>query len=132
MSLAPFAAGDIFVTASDLDGSARFPTGMGKVRQYSSNWELKGEYQTHQRGLISALHLDRQQRLHILDPQARWVGTIGRDGQPVDALPGLPDVAFGSIIELSDGFLLGEHMVGEIPGFSGRGEVYRVDAEGEV
>jgi hypothetical protein len=30
-SLQPFAPGDIFVTASDLDESARFPTGKGKI-----------------------------------------------------------------------------------------------------
>ena len=132
MSLAPFAPGDIFVTAGDLDESARFPTGMGKVLQYSADWQLKATHETGQRGLISALHLDRKNQLHILDPQARWVGALGPDGAPLIALPNLPPVAFGSMIELEDGFLLGEHMIGDIPGFNGKGDVYRVNASGTV
>ena len=132
MSLAPFAKGDIFVTDSALDDSARFPTGMGKVRQYDAEWSLKATYETGQRGLISSLSLDRSGRLHIFDPQARWVGTIGPDGQPLASFPELPNMALGSMIETTDGFLFGETFIGAIPGFAGAGHVYRVDHDGRV
>jgi hypothetical protein len=45
----------------------------------------------------------------------------------------LPPRAYGSMLPLADGeFLLGEHMVGQIPGFDGDGRVYRVTAAGAV
>ena len=132
MSLEPFAPGDIFVTDSDLDDAARFPTGMGKVRQYDREWNLKGVHETGQYGLISALSLDPKGRLHILDPQAYWFGSICPDGQPVEAFPKLPRIAFGSMIHCPDGHILGEQMVGDMPGFSGKGHVYRIDGDGTV
>lgn len=132
MSLQPFVPGDIFITDSDLDESARFPTGMGKVRQYDRDWNLKATHETGQRGLISSLALDHQQRLHILDPQATWLGTIAPDGEPVDAFPNLPRAGYGSMIPCPEGYILGEHLVGEIPGFSGKGHAYRIDADGTV
>ena len=45
-ALQPFAPGDVFVTASVLDESARFPTGEGRIRQYDANWQLKAEMAT--------------------------------------------------------------------------------------
>jgi hypothetical protein len=126
MNLKPFEPGDIFVTANDLDESARFPTGQSKVRHYDRNWTLKAEVATGHRGLVSALSLDATGTLHILDPQARRVDHVG----PV-TMRALAERAYGSMIPLSDGsYLIGEHMVGQIPGFSGDGKAYQVDADG--
>ena len=132
-ALQPFAPGDIFITASLLDENARFPTGEGRIRQYGANWQLKAEMATGHTGLISALVLDRAGNLHALDPQARQLTSIGPDGAPIAAFAKLPSRAYGSMIALPDGdFLIGEHMVGSIPGFSGDGKVYRVAAGGAV
>lgn len=132
-ALQPFAPGDIFVTASLLDESARFPTGQGLIRQYGADWQLKAELATGHTGLISALALDPDGHLHALDPQARAITTIASDGTVVEQFGNLPPRAYGSMIALGGGeFLLGEHMVGAIPGFSGDGKVYRVAADGEV
>jgi sugar lactone lactonase YvrE len=129
--LAPFAPGDKFVTASDLDESARFPTGRGKILQFDTDWTLKATAETGHTGLISSLTLDRAGNLHALDPQARARSSYGPDGKPISAFAGLGRLALGSMISRDDGhFLIGEHMVGDIPGFSGRGKVYRVDAAG--
>ena len=131
--LAPFARGDIFVTASTLDERARFPTGRGKVLQFDAAWRPRAAFETGHTGLISALALDRGGTLHALDPQARRITSIGADGAPVRAFGRLPERAYGSMIVLQDGdFLIGEHMVGQIPGFSGEGKVYRVAADGTV
>lgn len=131
-ALAPFAPGDIFVTASNLDETARFPTGMGAVLQFAADWQPKARFETGKRGLISALCLDTSGNLHILDPQARAFTTVGPDGKPFELFTKLAPRAYGSMITLADGnFLLGEHMVGEIPGFSGSGKVYRVGPDGE-
>ena len=129
--LSPFAPGDLFLTASTLDESARFPTGMGKILQVASDWTPKATFETGHRGLISSLCLDTAGNLHALDPQARTITTIGPDGQPKPMFEALKPRAYGSMIALTDGnFLIGEHMVGQIPGFSGDGKVYRVDASG--
>jgi hypothetical protein len=118
--------GDIFVTANELDDSARFPTGLSKVRHYDRDWTLKAEVATGHVGLVSALSFDATGTLHILDPQARRVDHVG----PVQ-MPDLAERAYGSMIPLADGsYLIGEHMVGQIPGFSGDGKVYQVDANG--
>lgn len=132
-TLQSFAPGDIFVTASTLDGSARFPTGQGAVLQFGADWSPKARFETGHTGLISALCLDRTGNLHALDPQARKVTSIGPDGRPAAAFTSLPQRAYGSMIALADGnFLIGEHMVGAIPGFAGDGKVYRVTPDGEI
>lgn len=132
-ALKPFAPGDIFVTASDLDESARFPTGMGKILQIASDWTPKATFETGHKGLISSLTLDRDGNLHVTDPQARKITSIGADGQPKAMFSKLPERAYGSMIALTDGnFLIGEHMIGQIPGFSGDGKVYRTTPDGEV
>ncbi len=132
-ALKPFAAGDIFLTASDLDETARFPTGKGKILQIASDWTPKATFETGHMGLISSLALDRAGNLHALDPQARTITSIGADGVPKDMFNSLPKRAYGSMIVLDDGnFLFGEHMVGAIPGFSGDGCAYRVSAAGAV
>ena len=129
----PFAPGDIFVTASDLDESARFPTGNGKVHQLSADWTPKATFETGQTGLISSLTIDHAGNLHILDPQARSHIIVSPDGQLKAMFEALPPACYGSLIPLDDGnFLIGEHMVGKIPGFSGNGHVYRVNAAGDV
>ena len=131
--LLPFEPGDIFVTASDLDETARFPTGMGKILQIASDWTPKATFETGQHGLISSLTIDKDGNLHALDPQARSRTTIGPDGMPKPMFGRFLDHAVGSMIVLPGGdFLLGEHMVGDIPGFSGRGKVYRVNGAGDV
>jgi hypothetical protein len=131
--LQPFALGDIFVTAAVLDESARFPTGQGRIRQYGADWQLKGELATGHTGLISSLVLDAAGRLHALDPQARAITTVADDGTIVEQFQSLPSRAYGSMIALGGGeYLLGEHMVGAIPGFSGEGKVYRVALDGSV
>ncbi len=128
MQLGDIEGGDIFVTATELDASARYPTGHGRVRHYSRDWRLKRAFDTGGFGLISSLVFDRTGTLHVLDPQARRVDHYG----PV-AMPLLPTRGFGSMIALSDGnYLVGEHMVGQIPGFSGDGKVYRVDGSGKI
>lgn len=120
--------GDIFVTATQLDANARYPTGHGRIRHYSRDWRLKREFETGGFGLISALVFDRTGTLHALDPQARRIDHYG----PL-ALPLLPSRGYGSMIELADGdYYVGEHMVGAIPGFSGEGKVYRVDGAGNI
>jgi hypothetical protein len=132
-ALKPFAPGDIFVTASTLDESARFPTGRGKVLQFDSQWRSKASFETGHTGLISALALDQSGNLHALDPQARRITSIAADGTPFTAFGKLPQRAYGSMLVLPDGnFLLGEHMVGQIPGFSGDGKVYCVALDGSV
>ena len=132
-ALQPFAPGDIFVTASDLDETARFPTGKGKILQIASDWTPKATFETGKVGLISSLTVDSAGNLHALDPQARSRVTIGPDGHPKPMFANFPDLAVGSMIALADGeYLLGEHMVGDIPGFSGRGKVYRVNGAGDV
>jgi hypothetical protein len=124
----PFAPGDIFVTATDLDETARFPTGHGMVRQFDRNWNIKGEFVTGAYGLISSLVLDGTSTLHILDPQARRVDHVGSV-----TMPNLPVRAYGSMIPRPDGsYLIAEHMVGQIPGFEGAGKVYQIDAAGTV
>ena len=125
---AAFCAGDIFVTASDLDETARFPTGHGRVLQFDANWVQKGEHATGAYGLISSLTFDQTGTLHIFDPQARRVDHVG----PV-TMPHLPVKAYGSMIALADGsYLIAEHMVGQIPGFEGDGRVYGVDRDGAI
>jgi hypothetical protein len=132
-ALAPFAPGDIFVTASVLDETARFPTGHGKILQFSTDWTPKASFETGHKGLIASLTIDRHGNLHALDPQARARTIIGPDGQPKTMFEKLPPVALGSMIALPDGhYLVGEHMVGEIPGFAGRGKVYRVSDDGAI
>jgi hypothetical protein len=132
-TLQPFAPGDIFVTASVLDESARFPTGAGHIRQFDADWQLKAEMATGHTGLISALVLDPAGWLHALDPQARAITTIAGDGTVVEQFRLRPNRAYGSMIALGGSeYLLGEHMVGEIPGFSGDGKVYRVALDGTV
>jgi hypothetical protein len=131
--LQPFSPGDIFVTAALLDESARFPTGQGRIRQYGADWQLKAELETGHTGLISALVLDPAGHLHALDPQASAITTVAADGQVVEQFAQLPNRAYGSMIALDGGeYLLGEHMVGAIPGFSGDGKVYRAAADGTV
>jgi hypothetical protein len=131
--LKPFAPGDLFITASDLDESARFPTGKGKVLQIASDWTPKAVFETGETGLISSLTLDPSGNLHILDPQARSHLTIGTDGRPKAMFERLPSAAYGSMIARADGtYLLGEHMVGEIPGFGGKGHAYHVNAAGDL
>jgi hypothetical protein len=132
-ALQPFAPGDIFVTASDLDESARFPTGHGKILQFAADWTAKGVFETAETGLIASLTLDQAGNLHALDPQARALTSIGPDGTARPMFAALPQRAYGSMIALGGGdYLIGEHMVGQIPGFSGDGRVYRVDAAGTV
>ncbi len=132
-ALKPFSPGDIFVTASTLDESARFPTGQGKVLQFDAAWQPKASCETGQTGLISALALDQTGMLHALDPQARRITSYSPDGAPTSTFNKLPERAYGSMIVLDDGdFLIGEHMVGHIPGFSGDGSVYRVAPDGTV
>ena len=129
--LQPFAAGDRFVTASQLDESARFPTGQGRIVQFDAQWRQRGAHETGRTGLISALVLDPAGALHALDPQARAITSIGPDGRLASHFARLPERAYGSMIALPGGeYLLGEHMVGAVPGFSGEGKVYRVTAEG--
>ena len=131
--LKPFAPGDMFVTASTLDEGARFPTGQGKVLQFDAQWQPKGEAETGHTGLISALAIDTSGTLHALDPQARRISSYSSDGAPYASFPHLPEAAYGSMIVQGGGhFLIGEHMVGAIPGFSGDGRVYRVDEDGTV
>lgn len=132
-ALQPFTPGDILVTASTLDETARFPTGQGAVLQFAADWTPKARFETGHTGLISALCLDATGTLHALDPQARKITSIGADGRAVAQFGQLPERAYGSMIALPGGdFLLGEHMVGAIPGFSGDGKVYRVAADGTV
>ena len=79
-------------------------------------------------GLISALVIDGKHTLHIMDPQARRIDHIGSV-----QMPSLPPRAYGSMIARGDGtYLLGEHMVGQIPGFEGAGRVYQADANGTI
>lgn len=123
-----FEPGDIFVTATVLDEGARFPTGKGRVRHYDRHWTLKGEHDTGRTGLISALCLDATGTLHMMDPQARAVDHIG----PVK-MPDLAPRGYGSMVPLANGsYILGEHLVGDVPGFAGDGRTYRVDASGAV
>jgi hypothetical protein len=126
--VAPLEAGDIFVSATALDAGARYPTGAGCVRHYDKYWTFKAEMATGRTGLISALCLDASLSLHVLDPQAGQVDHFGST-----QMPHLPPHRFGSMIAKRDGtYLLGEHMVGEAPGFEGKGRVCHVDDQGRL
>jgi hypothetical protein len=128
MDLTDVEPGDIFVTATQLDPAARFPTGHGRIRHYDRNWRVKRDIDTGAYGLISALVFDRTGTLHALDPQARRIDHFGPQ-----TMAALPTRAYGSMIELRDGhFLLGEHMIGKTPGFEGEGKTYLVDGAGNV
>ena len=128
MLLNDIEAGDIFVSATQLDASARYPTGHGRIRHFDRMLNIKRDIETGAFGLISALVFDASGTLHALDPQARRIDHFG----PV-AMPALPSRAYGSMIALPGGeYLLGEHMIGTTPGFSGDGCAYRVDAAGEI
>jgi hypothetical protein len=125
---AQVAPGDIFVTATVLDTGARYPTGAGLVQHYDKNWSIKAEMKTGRRGLISALCFDSTGALHVLDPQAGRVDHFGPR-----AMTNLPNYRFGSMIAKADGtYLLGEHMIGGIPGFEGKGRVCHVDRFGSL
>jgi hypothetical protein len=103
------------------------------VLQFGADWQAKGTYETGHTGLISALAIDRAGNLHALDPQARKISSIDPGGVPFPGFARLPERGYGSMIVLDDGdFLIGEHLVGAVPGFSGDGKVYRVAADGSV
>jgi hypothetical protein len=125
---APLEAGDMFVSATVLDVGARYPTGAGRVRHYDKNWGLKAEMATGRTGLISALCLDAHLSLHVLDPQAGRIDHFG-----ANQMPHLPHYRFGSMIPKGDStFILGEHLIGEVPGFEGKGRVCHVDDQGRL
>lgn len=128
MDLADIAPGDIFVTATQLDPAARFPTGHGRIRHFDRDWRIKRDIETGAYGLISALVFDASGTLHALDPQARRIDHYG----PLQ-MPALQARGYGSMIALSDGhYLLGEHLIGRTPGFEGEGKVYLIDGAGNV
>lgn len=131
-SLLPFQVGDIFVPATILDPSARYPTGRGRIVQLDSALRAKAEVETGRTGLISALAIGPDGVLWALDPQARGIDRYGRDGQLLPPLP-LPDRAFGSILFRADGdILLGEHLAAADGPFAGEGRIFRIAADGTV
>jgi hypothetical protein len=133
VALAPFAPGDVFVTATRLDPGARYPTGAGMIRQIGADGHAKAEVATGGQGLISALHLHPDGRLFALDPQARRIDIFAPSGERRPGLPQLPPRAYGAMLVLANGeLLLAEHVVGGPGPFAGDGKLYRCADDGRV
>ncbi len=136
-SFLPFASGDLFVPAPRLDPAARYPTGIGRIRQLAADGSLKAEVETGRSGLISCLVLSPAGVLHALDPQARAIDRFAADGHPLAPL----DLggAYGSMLFDADGnsgdtggALLGEHLCGPEGPFAGAGRLVRLGPDGTI
>jgi hypothetical protein len=134
----PFAPGDIFLGATDVDDSnvdLRKHAGDGRVLHYDANFKLKGEMRTGFRGLVIGLDVDeRAQELLVCDSQSRSITRFNKLGQKRDPWPFLPARGFGSIMFDQTGHaVLGVHSDRPgltPPGVGGRGGfLYRADPQ---
>lgn len=124
-SLAPFAPGDLLVSATRLEPGARYPTGAGAVRQLDARGEMKAGAATGARGLVAGLALLDDGSLLVLDPQARHAARFAASGARLPD-PDLGGHPFGSLVRLPGGdLLLGEHLCGAAGPFAGSGQVHR-------
>ncbi|WP_448586286.1 hypothetical protein [Thermaurantiacus sp.] len=128
-SLAPLARGDLVVTATRLVPGARYPTGLGAVRQLDPDGRTKAEALTGATGLVAGLACLDDGSLLALDPQARHAARFAADGTRLPD-PDLGGHPFGSLVRLPGGdLLLGEHLCGPSGPFAGGGLVHRVSPD---
>jgi len=132
----PFAPGDIFLGATDVDDSnvdLRKHAGDGRVLHYDANFNLKGELRTGLRGLVIGLDVDAPSgELLVCDSQNRAVTRFNNKGQKLDPWPFLPPRSFGAVMADGHGrLILGVHSDRPgltPPGQGGRGAfLYRAD-----
>ena len=130
---APFVSGDIFVTATELDGTSRFPTGKGRVRQFDGDFKLKAEVSTGRVGLVSSLNIGPDGVLWVMDAQARGFDRYAPSGKRLPPFPTLPAAGFGSVVFAADGTtLIADHFCAPEGPFAGTGHVHRIDGKGTV
>lgn len=113
-SLKPFAAGDVFVAATELNDPLDDHAGRGRIIQYDANLRPKGTLwlgaTTH---LVGGLKFDARGVLWAFDSQAFVVLNIHPDGR-LQIRDELPTRAFSHVNFAKDGsFYLGEHLVGD-------------------
>lgn len=111
-TLQPFAAGDVLVGSTVLDGAHDDHAGRGRILQFDSGLRRKGvlwlDDTTH---LVGGLKFDCEGRLWAFDSQAFVVLTIGRDGRVQRRDFG--QRPFSNVNFASDGTLyLAEHVAG--------------------
>lgn len=110
----PFAPGDIFLGATDVDDSnvdLRKHAGDGRVLHYDAHFNLKGEYRTGLRGLVIGLDVnERTKELLVCDSQNKAVTRFAATGQKLDPWPFQPARSFGAAMCDAQGrVVLGVH-----------------------
>jgi sugar lactone lactonase YvrE len=132
----PFAPGDIFLAATDVDDSnvdLRRHAGDGRILHYDAGFNLKGELRTGRRGLVIGLDVNEAMgELYACDSQNRAVTRFAVTGARLDPWPFQPPRAFGAVMCDAQGrAVLGVHSDrpgATPPGQGGRGAfLYRVD-----
>ncbi|MFZ9667719.1 MAG: hypothetical protein ACO3CF_05805 [Steroidobacteraceae bacterium] len=113
-TLKPFAKGDLFVAATQLNNAEDDHAGRGRILQFGADLSHKGELwideTTH---LVGGLKFDSNGVLWAFDSHAFVVLNIHRDGRIVRR-PEFGTRAFSHVNFAADGTLLmGEHVVGE-------------------
>jgi hypothetical protein len=111
-TLQPFAAGDVFVGSTVLDGAGDDHAGRGRILQYDAQLRKKGVlWLTDTTHLVGGLKFDRAGRLWAFDSQEFVVLTIARDGTVTRRDFGRRP--FSNVNFASDGSLyLAEHVTG--------------------
>lgn len=148
--LMPFAWGDIFLGATELNDPADDHAGRGRILQYGADLVQKGALElTQTTHLVGGLEFDAGGVLWAFDSQEFVVLNIHPDGRVV--VRDFPKRAFSHVNFAQDGtLLLGEHVVGEsirpeiaarlqtripfMPGTTrfGDGHVFRFRADGTL
>lgn len=113
-TLKPFAAGDVFVAATELNDPLDDHAGRGRIIQYDANLRPRGTLwlgaTTH---LVGGLRFDARGVLWAFDSHAFVVLNIHPDGR-LQIRDELPTRAFSHVNFAKDGsFYLGEHLVGD-------------------
>lgn len=117
----PFASGDIFLAATDVDDrnvDLRNHAGPGRVLHYDHALQLKSELFTGQTGLVVGLAVDPTDRsLYACDPGSQTVTRFTADGRCAGPVHFLPRARIGAMQFRSDGsFVAGLHSkIGEPP-----------------
>jgi sugar lactone lactonase YvrE len=130
----PFAPGDIFLGATDVDDAhvdLRKHAGPGRVLHYDAYFNLKGEYRTGLTGLVIGLDVnERTMELLVCDSQNKAVTRFDAKGQKLEPWPFQPARSFGAVMCDGQGrVVLGVHSDRPVPvGEGGRGAfLYRLD-----
>ncbi|MBL8629314.1 MAG: hypothetical protein JNM81_06780, partial [Rhodospirillaceae bacterium] len=134
MGAHPFAPGDIFLGATDVDDSnvdLRKHAGPGRVLHYDAHFNLKGEYRTGLTGLVIGLDVnERTRELLVCDSQNKAVTRFSAAGEKLEPWPFQPARAFGAVMcDPSGRVVLGVHSDRPLPpGQGGTGAfLYRID-----